>query len=121
MRRRRPAQGGTPGGERARRQPRQAAGRRVHARSPTAPMPVHAGVCGGVQTPPLAAFPTGRLLTRCVLSARPSSPSPTQAGVVAFKLYPAGATTNSDSGVTDWRKCLPTLRAMAEVRPRRPA
>lgn len=39
-----------------------------------------------------------------------------QAGVVAFKLYPAGATTNSDSGVTDIGKCLPTLRAMAEVR-----
>ena len=38
-----------------------------------------------------------------------------QAGVVAFKLYPAGATTNSDSGVTDFNKCLPTLRAMAEV------
>jgi len=38
-----------------------------------------------------------------------------QAGVVAFKLYPAGATTNSDSGVTDFNKCLPTLTAMAEV------
>jgi hypothetical protein len=38
-----------------------------------------------------------------------------QAGLVAFKLYPAGATTNSDSGVTDFTKCLPTLRAMAEV------
>lgn len=38
-----------------------------------------------------------------------------EAGVVAFKLYPAGATTNSDSGVTDWRKCLPTLKAMAEA------
>ncbi|KAF8059750.1 pyrC [Scenedesmus sp. PABB004] len=76
------------------------------------------------------------------------------AGVVAFKLYPAGATTNSgdaaaagraapraggqaaaaltpcahpalaaavaaaaapDSGVTDWAKCLPALRAMAEL------
>jgi hypothetical protein len=37
-------------------------------------------------------------------------------GVVAFKLYPAGATTNSDSGVTDFNKCLPTLKAMAEVR-----
>lgn len=35
--------------------------------------------------------------------------------MVAFKLYPAGATTNSDSGVTDITKCLPTLRAMAEV------
>lgn len=39
-----------------------------------------------------------------------------KAGVVAFKLYPAGATTNSGSGVTDWRKCLPTLEVMAKVR-----
>lgn len=37
------------------------------------------------------------------------------AGIVAFKLYPAGATTNSDSGVTDVTRCLPTLKAMAEV------
>lgn len=37
------------------------------------------------------------------------------AGVVAFKLYPAGATTNSDSGVTDIQLVMPTLRAMAEV------
>lgn len=36
------------------------------------------------------------------------------AGVVAFKLYPAGATTNSDAGVTDLRKCYPTLQAMQE-------
>jgi dihydroorotase len=34
------------------------------------------------------------------------------AGVVAFKLYPAGATTNSDSGVTDLRKTFATLEAM---------
>jgi dihydroorotase len=34
------------------------------------------------------------------------------AGVVAFKLYPAGATTNSDAGVTDLRKCYPTLQAL---------
>ena len=34
------------------------------------------------------------------------------AGVVAFKLYPAGATTNSDGGVTDIRKIYPTLQAM---------
>ncbi len=34
------------------------------------------------------------------------------AGVVALKLYPAGATTNSDAGVTDLRKCYPTLAAM---------
>lgn len=39
------------------------------------------------------------------------------AGVVAFKLYPAGATTNSDSGVTNVNRCLPTLNAMAEVSP----
>lgn len=37
-------------------------------------------------------------------------------GIVALKLYPAGATTNSDSGVTDWRKCVDALRTMEEVR-----
>jgi dihydroorotase len=34
------------------------------------------------------------------------------AGVVAVKLYPAGATTNSDAGVTDLRKTYQTLEAM---------
>jgi dihydroorotase len=34
------------------------------------------------------------------------------AGVVASKLYPAGATTNSDAGVTDLRKTYKTLEAM---------
>ncbi|MEJ6024204.1 dihydroorotase [Ramlibacter sp. PS4R-6] len=34
------------------------------------------------------------------------------AGVVALKLYPAGATTNSDAGVTDIRKTHKTLEAM---------
>jgi len=34
------------------------------------------------------------------------------AGVVACKLYPAGATTNSDAGVTDIRKTYRTLEAM---------
>ena len=34
------------------------------------------------------------------------------AGVVALKLYPAGATTNSDAGVTDVRKCHATLESM---------
>ncbi len=34
------------------------------------------------------------------------------AGVAALKLYPAGATTNSDAGVTDLRKTYPTLEAM---------
>ena len=36
------------------------------------------------------------------------------AGVVAAKLYPAGATTNSASGVTDIRKIYPVLDAMAD-------
>ena len=35
-----------------------------------------------------------------------------EAGVVALKLYPAGATTNSDAGVTDLRGTYPTLEAM---------
>ena len=35
-----------------------------------------------------------------------------EAGVVALKLYPAGATTNSDAGVTDMRKTYRTLEAM---------
>jgi dihydroorotase len=35
-----------------------------------------------------------------------------EAGVVALKLYPAGATTNSDAGVTDIRKVYPVLEAM---------
>ena len=34
------------------------------------------------------------------------------AGVKALKLYPAGATTNSDAGVTDIRKTYATLEAM---------
>lgn len=35
-----------------------------------------------------------------------------EAGVVAFKLYPAGATTNSDAGVTDLRHTYGVLEAM---------
>ena len=34
--------------------------------------------------------------------------------IVGAKYYPAGATTNSDSGVTGIDKCLPALEAMAE-------
>jgi dihydroorotase len=37
------------------------------------------------------------------------------AGVVAAKLYPAGATTNSDAGVTDLRKTYKTLDAMQKA------
>ncbi|MBC8007490.1 MAG: dihydroorotase [Prolixibacteraceae bacterium] len=35
--------------------------------------------------------------------------------VSAVKYYPAGATTNSDFGVTDIRKCIEVLEAMAET------
>ena len=38
-----------------------------------------------------------------------------EAGVVALKLYPAGATTNSDAGVTDIRKTYRTLEAMQRL------
>ncbi|MCX7243022.1 MAG: dihydroorotase, partial [Polaromonas sp.] len=37
------------------------------------------------------------------------------ADVVAAKLYPAGATTNSDAGVTDLRKTYATLEAMQKA------
>lgn len=37
------------------------------------------------------------------------------AGVVAAKLYPAGATTNSASGVTDVKNIYPVLETMAKV------
>ena len=36
-------------------------------------------------------------------------------GIVGFKLYPAGATTNSDAGVTDIKHCYKALEAMQEV------
>ena len=35
--------------------------------------------------------------------------------VKAVKLYPAGATTNSDCGITNYDDCLPALRKMAEL------
>jgi len=35
-----------------------------------------------------------------------------EAGFVGFKLYPAGATTNSDAGVTDIDRVAPTIEAM---------
>jgi len=38
-----------------------------------------------------------------------------EAGVVAAKLYPAGATTNSDAGVTNMRHIYKTLEAMQKA------
>ncbi|NUZ06711.1 dihydroorotase [Piscinibacter koreensis] len=38
-----------------------------------------------------------------------------EAGFVGVKLYPAGATTNSDAGVTDLRRIYPVLEAMQRI------
>ena len=37
------------------------------------------------------------------------------AGIIGFKLYPAGATTNSDAGVSDLKHCYLALEAMQAV------
>lgn len=37
-----------------------------------------------------------------------------QNGIVGCKYYPAGATTNSEFGVTDIRNCSPTLQALSD-------
>ena len=37
------------------------------------------------------------------------------AGIAGFKLYPAGATTNSDAGVSDIKRCYAVLEAMQSV------
>jgi len=36
-------------------------------------------------------------------------------GIIGFKLYPAGATTNSDAGVSDIKRCYAALEAMQAV------
>ncbi len=56
-------------------------------------------------TPLMTLYLTDRLAADEVQRAK-------EAGVVAVKLYPAGATTNSDAGVTDLRKTYPALEAM---------
>ena len=70
----------------------------------------------------LAALPSGSdfepLMTLYLTEA--TSPATVRAarasGIVhAIKLYPAGATTNSDAGVRDWRRVSATLAAMQEV------
>ena len=38
-----------------------------------------------------------------------------ESGVVGFKLYPAGATTNSDSGVTELDRVAPAIEAMEAI------
>src|ERR1035437_9531520 len=67
---------------------------------------IRAAVPPGVQFEPLMTlYLTDNLAADEIRRAR-------DAGVVAVKLYPAGATTNSDAGVTDLRKTYKTLEAM---------
>ncbi len=67
---------------------------------------IAAAVPAGVDfTPLMTLYLTDRLAPEEIRRAR-------EAGVVAVKLYPAGATTNSDAGVTDIRHAYPTLEAM---------
>lgn len=68
-----------------------------------------AAVPAGIQFEPLMTlYLTDNLAPEEIAAAR-------AAGVVAAKLYPAGATTNSDAGVTDLRKIYPVLEAMQQA------
>jgi dihydroorotase len=64
----------------------------------------------------MAALPPGLdfspLMTLYLTDSTPPGEIARAAGVVAVKLYPAGATTHSDAGVTDIRKTYATLEAM---------
>ena len=67
---------------------------------------IRAAVPEGMQFEPLMTlYLTDNLPSDEIVRAKDS-------GVVAAKLYPAGATTNSDAGVTDLRKTYKTLEAM---------
>lgn len=70
----------------------------------------------------LAALPSGMRFEPLMTLYLTNNTSPDEirrakdSGVVhAVKLYPAGATTNSDAGVTDLTKCYKTLEVMQEV------
>ena len=70
---------------------------------------IQAAVPAGVQFEPLMTlYLTDNLPAEEIARAK-------DAGVVAAKLYPAGATTNSDAGVTDVRKTYKTLEAMQKA------
>jgi dihydroorotase len=67
---------------------------------------IQAAVPAGVQFEPLMTlYLTDQLAPDEIKRAK-------DVGVVAVKLYPAGATTNSDAGVTELRKTFKTLEAM---------
>ena len=73
---------------------------------------IRAAVPAGLHFEPLMTlYLTDRLPPDEIARARDAR----DAGVVAVKLYPAGATTNSDAGVTDLRKTFPTLEAMQRL------
>ncbi len=66
----------------------------------------------------LAALPAGSVFEPLMtlylteLTCLDEVPRARDAGFVGFKLYPAGATTNSDAGVTDFDRVAPVLEAM---------
>jgi len=70
---------------------------------------VRAAIPRGVRFEPLMTlYLTDRLSPDEIVRAR-------KAGIVAVKLYPAGATTNSEAGVTEMRRVYPALEAMQRI------
>ncbi len=71
------------------------------------PRSPRAGVAAGLFTPLMTLYLTDNTSADEIRRASESG------GVYAVKLYPAGATTNSDAGVTDLLgKCRPALDAL---------
>ncbi len=69
----------------------------------------HAGIAPGSFTPLMTLYLTDKTTAAQIEHAHAQ-------GVVAVKLYPAGATTNSDAGVTDLLgRCAPALEAMQRI------
>ena len=67
---------------------------------------------GAAFDPLMTLYLTDRLDPQEIHRAAATRQSDGGAQVVAVKLYPAGATTNSDAGVTDLRKVYPVLEVM---------
>jgi dihydroorotase len=69
-----------------------------------------AGIAPGVFTPLMTLYLTDNTSADEIVRAKETG------AAVAVKLYPAGATTNSDAGVTDLLgRCMPALEAMQRV------
>ena len=62
--------------------------------------------------PLMTLYLTDRLDPQEIVRAKDTQAQSGEGQVVAAKLYPAGATTNSDAGVTDLRNIYPVLEAM---------